>query len=134
MLDIKFKNLAKEIAKYMKEDKPKTSSYDTQAVVRRIEGNTAYVHIPGGIDETPVSKTIAAQKGDIVQVRVSGKKAFLVGNASAPPTDDKVANAAKTVATVAQTTASKAEQEATAASQTAARIPARSPCRRSPAP
>ena len=105
MLDIKFKNLAKEIAKYMKEDKPKTSSYDTQAVVRRIEGNTAYVHIPGGIDETPVNKTIAAQKGDIVQVRVSGKKAFLVGNASAPPTDDATAIKAEIKATVAKETA-----------------------------
>lgn len=108
MLDNKFKNLAKEMAKYIKEDKPKTSSYDTQAVVRRIEGDTAYVHIPGGIDETPVSKTIAAQKGDTVQVRVSGKKAFLVGNASAPPTDDKVANVAKTEAAHATTVAEDA--------------------------
>lgn len=69
----------------------KTSAYDTQATIRRIEGNTAWVHIPGGVDETPVQLTINAKEGDQVQVRVSGGRAFLVGNATAPPTDDSYA-------------------------------------------
>lgn len=71
--------------------KPKTSPYDTTATVRRIENGVAWVHIPGGVDETPVRMTINAAPGDQVQVRVSGGRAFMVGNATAPPTDDKTA-------------------------------------------
>lgn len=74
--------------------KQKTSAYDTTATVRRVEDGTAWVHIPGGVDETPVKLTINAKAGDTVQVRVSGGRAFMVGNASAPPTDDHVANQA----------------------------------------
>lgn len=69
----------------------KTSAYDTQATIRRIENGVAWVHIPGGVDETPVQMTINASEGDTVQVRVSGGRAFLVGNATAPPTDDSYA-------------------------------------------
>ena len=90
----------------------KLKSYDTSGVVRRIEGNTAYIHFPGGIDETPVEKTINAYPGDTVQIRVSGGKAFLVGNATAPPTDDRVANVARRVANTAADTAVKAEEKA----------------------
>ena len=71
--------------------KPKTSAYDTTATVTRVEGGIAWVHIPGGVTETPVKLTINAKAGDTVQVRVSGGRAFMVGNASAPPTDDTVA-------------------------------------------
>ena len=78
--------------------RPKTSAYDTTATVRRIEDGVAWVHIPGGVDETPVKLTVNAKEGDDVQVRVSGGTAFLVGNGSAPPTDDTRANAAKMIA------------------------------------
>ena len=91
-----------------------TEAYDTAATVRRIEGKTAWVHIDGGVDETPVKLTINAQPGDSVQVRVSGGKAFLVGNGSAPPTDDRVANYARTIAATAQTTAEDAQEAAEA--------------------
>lgn len=74
-----------------RENEKKTSAYDTRATIRRIEDGVAWVHIPGGVDETPVTLTIGANVGDEVQVRVSGGRAFLVGNASAPPTDDKYA-------------------------------------------
>ena len=84
-------DLAKAIAEA---SKPKTSAYDTAATVRRIENGVAWVHIPGGVDETPVKLTINAKAGDTVQVRVSGGRAFLVGNASAPPTDDTTAKLA----------------------------------------
>jgi len=67
---------------------PKTSSYDTPAEVVRIEDGTAWVHIPGGVAETPVKLTIDAKAGDTVQVRVGDGRAWLTGNASAPPTDD----------------------------------------------
>lgn len=83
----------KNIASAIKDaSKSKTSGYDTQAVVKRIEGNTAWVHIPGGVDETPVQMTMAAKPGDAVQVRVSNGRAWLQGNATAPPTDDTRAN------------------------------------------
>ena len=71
--------------------KPKTSPYDSTAVVKRIEDGVAWVQIPGGVDETPVKLTINAKAGDTVQVRVSGGTAFLVGNGTAPPTDDSLA-------------------------------------------
>lgn len=76
--------------------KQKTKAYDTTATVMRIEGNTAWVHIPSGVSETPVALTIDAKAGDTVQVRVSGGRAWLTGNATAPPTDDTTAQAAKT--------------------------------------
>lgn len=74
--------------------KKKTSSYDSVATVARIEGNTAWVHIPGGVPETPVKLTVSARPGDLVQIRVGGSKAWITGNASAPPTDDTKAKEA----------------------------------------
>jgi hypothetical protein len=73
---------------------PQTQAYDTPATVTRIEGDTAWVHIPGGVDETPVKLTIAAKAGDTVQLRVGGGTAWLVGNRTAPPTDDTTADKA----------------------------------------
>ena len=52
------------------------------------------MHIPGGATETPVALTINARKGDKVQVRVSNGGAWLMGNTTAPPTDDTKANEA----------------------------------------
>lgn len=77
---------------------PATSGYYTPATVTRIEGNTAWVHIDGGVDETPVKMTIAAHAGDKVQVRVGGGTAWLTGNGSRPPTDDALAELAKLTA------------------------------------
>lgn len=75
-------------------NKPKTAPYDTEAKVVRVEGSTAWVHIPGGVDETPVAMTINASAGDTVRVRVSGGTAWLIGNDTAPPTDDTLAKEA----------------------------------------
>lgn len=103
--------------------KPKTSPYDTAATVRRVEGGTAWVHIPGGVDETPVKLTISAKPGDAVQVRVTGGRAFLVGNATAPPTDDTTAQRAVaqvgTVSRIVQTVKGVAERTARIAGNTA---------------
>lgn len=92
--------------------KPKTQPYDTTATVKRIEDGVAWVQIPGGVDETPVKLTVNAEAGDTVQVRVSGGTAFLVGNSTAPPTDDKTANAAQKIAVTAQKTADGAVEDA----------------------
>lgn len=89
------KNTATEIISAMQEANNKEpTGYDTTAEVVRIEGSTAWVHIPGGVDETPVALTIGAQTGDTVQVRVSGGSAWLTGNLTDPPTSDKTANEA----------------------------------------
>lgn len=94
-MSAKENNIIGQLLKAIKEtEKRQTAAYDSEATVRRIEGGTAWVHIPGGVDETPVKLTINATVGDTVQVRVSGGRAFLVGNASAPPTDDKTAERA----------------------------------------
>jgi hypothetical protein len=66
----------------------KTHAYDTTATVTRVEKGTAWVHIDGGVPETPAELTIAAKVGDQVKVRVSGGRAYLIGNSTAPPTDN----------------------------------------------
>ena len=96
-----------------------TSAYDSVAEVRRVEGDTAWVHIAGGVDETPVKLTIAAKAGDVVQVRVGGGRAWITGNASAPPTDDKTAIAAKGLANLAGSQANVAQLTADAAKASA---------------
>ena len=108
------------VASIKESDKRRTSAYDTAATVRRIENGVAWVHIPGGVDETPVKLTINAAVGDTVQVRVSGGRAFLVGNASAPPTDDKVATKALTETRAVSQDLQIVEKVATSAKQTAA--------------
>lgn len=92
--------------------KSELGSYDTTATVKRVEGDTAWVHIPGGVDETPVRLTMNAKEGDNVQVRVSDGKAFLAGNVSAPPTDDTTAEAAKALANRAAEDAGRAKSAA----------------------
>jgi len=98
--------------------KDRDRSFDTPATVLRVEGDTVWVHIDGGADETPVNKTISCAEGETVQVRISNGSAFLVGNASAPPTDDKTANVAHFVAEQADIKAVKAEETATEVKET----------------
>ena len=107
-----------------KADARKTTPYDTQATVTRVENGTAWVHIPGGVDETPVRLTVDAKKGDTVQVRISGGRAHLTGNATAPPTDDTKANkvganltATQKVVKAVKATAEKASRIATSTAQ-----------------
>ena len=90
----------------------KDKSCDIPATVLRVDADTVWVHIDGGADETPVRKTISCSEGDVVQVRISNGSAFLVGNASAPPTDDKTANIAHFVAEGAARVAQIADEKA----------------------
>ena len=83
----------KEIASAMKESK--TKAYDTVAKVLRVDEKTAYVHIDGGADETPAQMAINCKTGDTVKIRVSGGKAWITGNITAPPTDDSAAEVAQ---------------------------------------
>lgn len=85
----------KDFVEAMSQSRKGTSGYDTTAEVVRVEGSTAWVHIPGGVDETPVAMSINAKPGDTVRVRVAGGQAWTVGNDTAPPTDDTAANEAQ---------------------------------------
>lgn len=101
--------LEKELAQVINDlNKGGTKPYDTSAVVKRVEGNTAWVHIDGGVEETPVEMTIACKAGDTVKVRLSGGMAYLLGNNTAPPTDDRTALEALGTAGMAKRTATGA--------------------------
>ena len=89
--------------------KSKTRSYDATAKVTRIEDGVMYVHIPGGVDETPVEMTMSASVGDTVKVRVANSRAWMTGNMTAPPTDDRTAKHASAVAVQAQRQAEEAQ-------------------------
>lgn len=85
--------LAKELRNMMSSaDERKPKPYDAQAEVLRIEDNIAWVHIPGGVEETPVKLTINAKKGDMVNIHVANGSAWITGNGTNPPTDDTTAN------------------------------------------
>lgn len=97
----------------------KPKPYDTKAEVLREDGNTVWVKIPGGIDETPVQKTNNAKPGDTVIVRVSGGRAWLLGNNTSPATDDTRANQAYQVGSDAGAVADLAIKEASRAQEAA---------------
>ena len=108
-----------DLIKAISERKEKTRSYDTTAVVRRIEGRTAWVHIPGGVEETPVKMTIKASPGDTVQIRIGGGKAWITGNATAPPTDDTLAMHATRAVQLVEKVVSKVKEVAESAQKIA---------------
>ena len=105
--------LEKELVQAIQQaNKKTTSAYDTLATVTRIDGSTAWVHVDGGVEETPVEMTISCKKGDKVRVRFSGGYAYTIGNSTAPPTNDYTANIAKNTAVFAKTTAVDAKDTA----------------------
>ena len=89
-----FEQIKNDLIEAIRSSEPATKAYDTDAQVVRVEGSIAWVHIPGGVDETPVKLTIDVKAGDKVQLRVSGGSAWIVGNETAPPTDDTTAKTA----------------------------------------
>lgn len=107
----------KEFLKVLNNKDKGPKPYDTTAEVVRVEDGVAWVHIDGGVEETPAELTINAVKGDRVKVRLVGGQAFLIGNGTAPPTDDRVANEAYGVATGARTVAVEAEKVANVTEQ-----------------
>ena len=105
--------LEKELVNAIQQaNKKTTSAYDTMATVTRVDGDTAWVHVDGGVEETPVEMTIACKKGDKVRVRFSGGYAYTIGNSTAPPTDDGTAIIARNAAFFARTTAVTAKDTA----------------------
>lgn len=108
----KYEQIKEDFIEALTTKKAGTTPYDTEASVVRVDGSTAWVHIPGGVTETPVAMTINCVAGDKVQVRVSGGSAWLTGNETAPPTDDRVAKVAQNTAVLAEGTATEAKQTA----------------------
>ena len=82
----------------------------TQAKVLKVDGQTAWVHIPGGADETPVKNTISCKPGDTVQCKVGDGPTVIIGNQTAPPTDDTKANKAQATADAAVKSAAVANE------------------------
>ena len=77
-----------DLARYIKRIAKKTGS-DYTGTVTRVEGGTAYVQLTGSaIPDTPVVMSISAKPGDKVRVRISGGRACITGNDTAPPTND----------------------------------------------
>ena len=108
----KYEQIKEDFIEALTTKKAGTTPYDTEASVVRVDGSTAWVHIPGGVTETPVAMTINCAAGDKVQVRVSGGSAWLTGNETAPPTDDRVAKVAQNTAVLAEGTAAEAKETA----------------------
>ena len=88
-------NLASQLRKTIDEkDKRKKTGYYAQSEVLKVQDNIVWVKIPGGVDETPVARTVDAKPGDTVQVRVENGRAWIAGNYTSPATDDTRANTA----------------------------------------
>ena len=110
------KKLADTILKAIKKES-QSKSYFTQAEVIKTDGNIAWVHIPNGVDMTPVKKTINCKKGDTVQIRVGEGSATITGNQTTPPTDDTKAIKATEKAQKAQASANHAQETANEAKE-----------------
>ena len=109
-MGLSLRELARRFEKAL-EEKQKPAAIDEDAVVTRIEDGRVWVHIPGGVPETPVEITMDAAIGDHVRIRRAGGRAFLSGNYSEPPTGDKVAKAAQKLALSSSKRVAKIEDE-----------------------
>ena len=82
-------NLAKDLYTIMHNaDEKGPKPYEPVAtVVKNDEKNddVLWVKLPGGNSETPVEKTMDAEPGDKVRLRVSGGRAWVIGNGTSPP-------------------------------------------------
>lgn len=112
------KQVISAISAALSASKPKTSPYDAVATVTRVEDGTAWVSLSPGT-ETPALMGIDCKAGDYVNVRVSGGRAYVVGNTTSPPTDDAQAIAAKAAAIVAGSKAAIASSDASEAKSAA---------------
>lgn len=120
-------SLEKKLLTLIRKATKQDGATDISAQVLRVDGSTAWVHIDGGVNETPVERTIDCSTGDTVRVRLSGGQAYIIGNNSAPPTDDTTAilardtaNTANILADTAKRIAGDAQESATVAAQAAA--------------
>lgn len=108
-MGLSIRELARRFEEALQE-KLKPTGCDDDGVVTRIEDGKIWVHIPGGVPETPVDITMAAEIGDTVKIRRAGGKAWLTGNKTQPPTGDKTAQAAQHLAMSSDRRVAKIEE------------------------
>jgi len=105
-------SLAKDLYKIIHDKEEKgPKPYEPVAEVVKVDENNddiLWVRIPGSEGETPVERTVSANVGDRVRVRVSGGRAWVIGNTTNPPTDDTMARSAHSMASIANDTANDA--------------------------
>lgn len=90
-----FERTVREFKRTLTGGRQKTAPLDIMGKVTRVEDGVAWVRFAGSeVGDTPVRMNIDCKEGDDVQVRSSGGKAWIVGNQSAPPTDDTKASEA----------------------------------------
>lgn len=91
-----------------------------QGVVSRVDpAGTVWVLIGDNADPTPCVMDMACRPGDVVTVRIANHKATVIGNETAPATDDHAATVAHEAADIANTNAGAAQQTADVADQKA---------------
>lgn len=66
-----------------------TKPYETKATVTRVEDGKAYIHIDGGVTETPATMAVTAKAGDTVTVTVKNSGVTITGNTTDPPDNAK---------------------------------------------
>lgn len=94
------------------QDERRPKPYEPIGQVVKVDEDVLWVRIPGSNNETPIEKTMNAKTGDQIRIRVSGGRAWAIGNASSPPTDDTRANVAYSVAQIADENAEAARNAA----------------------
>lgn len=90
--------LIREFIREMRASSSGTAPYNTTAKVVRIEGDKAWVSIPGGVPETPVDIAGNVNVGDEVEVGIGGGRAWAYGNYTDHPVGRKIAQAIRKIA------------------------------------
>ena len=115
-----FERTVREFKRTLIGGRQKTSPLDIMGKVTRVEDGVAWVRFAGSeVGDTPVRMNMDCKEGDDVQVRSSGGKAWIVGNQSAPPTDDSKAEEVEKKTTEIVTRVEKAEKVAGSAADIA---------------
>lgn len=104
------RRLVKIISQAARKPDPETGA-DCWGVVASISEGSTRVTLDGGqeVDAIPL---VSAREGELVLVRMAGHAAYIVGNSSAPPTDDAAANEAGRQAAQALVDAAQAARTA----------------------
>ena len=77
-----------DLVKLLKKERRTGSDYT--GTVTRVADGIAYVQLSGSdIMDTPAAMTITCRAGDKVRVRVSGGRAWITGNDTLPPSNEK---------------------------------------------
>lgn len=108
-MGVSIRELARRFEKAL-EEKLKPTGYDTVAEVLRIENDKAWVHIPGGVPETPIDIAGNISVGDRIEVRVDGGRAWVYGNYTDPPEGRKATRDTRKIASSAKKKANAAAE------------------------